>query len=90
MKEKKTDTKKRRSLTSVLFSEQSPITVVGDANGAVTLYRVIDPVTVLLEGPLQQVQRLKSSILSQADPGDATKLHSYEDSGERSEISQSD
>ena len=89
-KEKKTDTKKRRSLTSVLFSEQSPITVVGDVNGAVTLYRVIDPVTVLLEGPLQQVQRLKSSIFSQADPGDATKLISYEDSGERCEISQSD
>merc|ERR1711871_1444683 len=70
--------KKSRPLTTVLFSERSPTVVVGDVNGAVTLYRVIDPVTVLLEGPLQQVQRLKSSILSQADPEDAVKLTSYE------------
>jgi WD40 repeat protein len=75
----------KRSLTTVLFSEKSPTIVVGDTNGAVTLYRVIDPVTVLLEGPVQQVQRLKSSILRQADPEDAAKLVSYEDSSSQSE-----
>ena len=78
MGKKGEEKKKTRPLTTVLFSERSPTVVVGDVNGAVTLYRVIDPVTVLLEGPLQQVERLKSSILSQADPEDALKLTSYE------------
>lgn len=78
MGKKGEEKKKRRPLTTVLFSERSPTVVVGDVNGAVTLYRVIEPVTVLLEGPLQQVQRLKSSILSQAGPEDAAKLASYE------------
>lgn len=82
--------KKVRCLTTVLFSERSPTVVVGDVNGAVTLYRVIDPVTVLLEGPLQQVQRLKTSILSQADPEDVARLVSYEEgSGEKNEDSNS-
>ena len=70
----------KRILTTVLFSEKSPTIVVGDSNGAVTLYRVIDPVTVLLEGPVQQVQRLKNSILRQSDPDGAAKLMFYEDS----------
>ena len=74
-----------RSLTTVLFSEKSPTIVVGDAKGAVTLYRVVDPVTVLLEGPLQQVSRLKTSILTQADPEDAAKLKSFEELGSQNQ-----
>jgi WD40 repeat protein len=74
-----------RSLTTVLFSEKSPTIVVGDAKGAVTLYRVVDPVTVLLEGPLQQVNRLKTSILTQADPEDAAKLKSFEELGSQNQ-----
>lgn len=85
-KEKGAGTKReaKRSLTTVVFSEKSPTIVVGDTDGAVTLYRVIDPVTVLHEGPVQQVQRLKTSILRQSDPEGAAKLLSYEDSSSQS------
>lgn len=79
--DKKKGEKKARSLTTVLFSERSPTVVVGDTNGAVTLYRVVDPVTVLLEGPLQQVSRFKKSILKAADPEDAAKLVAYDGEG---------
>ena len=45
-------------LTSTL-SFRSPTIVVGDNRGAVTVYRVLDPITVTHEGPQQQMAKLK-------------------------------
>ena len=39
-----------RSLTCLLFGEKSPTIVVGDNRGAVTVYRVLEPVTITHEG----------------------------------------
>jgi hypothetical protein len=49
----------KRSLTCLQFGERSPTIVVGDNRGAVTVYRVLDPVTITHEGPVQQTGRLK-------------------------------
>ena len=70
--------KKRRILSCVLFGEKSPTVVVGDMKGVVTLYRVFDPLTVLLEGPVQQTERFKSNIYKQIDPADVAKLNELE------------
>jgi len=64
----------RRSLTCVLFGERSPIVVVGDNRGVVTVYRVMNPVLFTHEGPVQQMERLREAILRQSDPMDAAKL----------------
>eukprot|EP00607_Mallomonas_marina_P008937 CAMPEP_0182422554 /NCGR_PEP_ID=MMETSP1167-20130531/8285_1 /TAXON_ID=2988 /ORGANISM="Mallomonas Sp, Strain CCMP3275" /LENGTH=1009 /DNA_ID=CAMNT_0024600719 /DNA_START=93 /DNA_END=3122 /DNA_ORIENTATION=- len=64
----------RRSLTSVLFGERSPIVVVGDNRGAVTVYRVTRPVLFTHEGPVQQRNKLRDAVLRQSDPLDAAKL----------------
>jgi hypothetical protein len=70
--------RRERILTCVLFGEKSPTVVVGDIKGVVTLYRVFDPLTVLLEGPVQQTERFKSSIYKQIDPSDVIKLNELE------------
>ena len=72
---------KKRALTCVLFGERSPTVVVGDNLGTVTLYRVVDPVTVLVEGPVQQTQRLKKCVCKLADPTDVTILTAPESKG---------
>lgn len=64
----------RRSLTCVLFGERSPIVVVGDNRGVVTVYRVMHPVLFTHQGPVQQMDRLREAILRQSDPMDAAKL----------------
>jgi hypothetical protein len=66
---------KQRSLTSVLFGEKSPIVVVGDNRGTVTVYRVSKPVLITNEGPVQQMDRLRDAILRQSDPLEAVKLN---------------
>ena len=33
--------------------------MVGDNRGAVTVYRIVDPITITHEGPIQQMNRLK-------------------------------
>ena len=66
----------RRSLTCVLFGERSPIVVVGDNRGAVSVYRVTNPVLQTHEGPLQQAQKLRDAVLRQSDPLEAAKLSS--------------
>ena len=38
---------------------RSPTIVVGDNRGAVTVYRIVDPITITHEGPIQQMNRLK-------------------------------
>eukprot|EP01041_Mallomonas_annulata_P001489 gene1489-2870_t len=66
----------RRSLTCVLFGERSPIVVVGDNRGAVTIYRVTKPVLFTHDGPVQQGQKLREAVLRQSDPLEAAKLSS--------------
>ena len=61
-------------LTTSLFSESAPIVVVGDNKGAVTIYRVIDPVTITNEGPLQQLSKLKNAVIRLSDPATASKI----------------
>ena len=41
------------------MTARSPTIVVGDNRGAVTVYRVLDPITVTHEGPQQQMAKLK-------------------------------
>jgi hypothetical protein len=48
----------KRVLTSVLFGARSPTVVVGDNRGAVTVYRIFDPLTITHDGPLQQAEKL--------------------------------
>ena len=65
----------RRTLTAVTFSENSPVAVVGDSTGVVTVYRVNDPLTITEEGnPAAQTAKLKEAVWRQADPSDAAKL----------------
>ncbi|CAE7591759.1 Dnai4, partial [Symbiodinium microadriaticum] len=50
----------RRTLTTVTFSANSPVAVVGDSTGVVTVYRVNDPQTITEEGnPAGQILKLK-------------------------------
>lgn len=58
----------KRVLTTLLFGEKSPIIVVGDNRGAVTVYRVLQPVTILNNGPQQERQRLRAAVIGQSDP----------------------
>ena len=67
-----------RELTCVQFGERSPILAVGDNYGTVMVYRVIDPVTITHEGPLQQTQKLKSAVNKLVDPSNAAKLSMFE------------
>lgn len=68
----------KRSLTSVLFSEHSPILIVGDSRGVVTLYRVLKPSAVTTESKLERSRKLRQAILKQADPALAAKLNSFD------------
>ena len=63
-----------KSLTCVKFGERNPALVVGDSHGVVSVYRLIHPVAVTHEGPLQQMERLRSAILKQTDPEKANRL----------------
>ena len=58
----------KRILTTLLFGEKSPIIVVGDNRGAVTVYRILQPITILNNGPTQEKQRLKAAVIGQSDP----------------------
>jgi WD40 repeat protein len=69
----------KRVLSCLLFGEKSPTIVVGDNKGAVTVYRIIDPITITNEGPIQQGQKLKNAISSQSDPTNAAKLAAVEE-----------
>jgi hypothetical protein len=51
----------RRVLTCLQFGEKSPTVVVGDNRGAVTVYRVLDPLLITHAGPMQQTARLKAA-----------------------------
>ena len=73
----KSNTDQRRVLTSVTFCERAPAVVVGDSHGALTVYRVIDPVIITHMGPVQQTERLKSAI-SALDPSVAELLKNLE------------
>jgi len=68
----------RRSLTCVLFGERSPIVVVGDSRGAVSVYRVVNPVLLTHEGPVQQAQKIREAVMKQSDPLEAAKLNVVE------------
>lgn len=57
------DIPQHRTLTSVQFSESAPAVVVGDSNGTVTVYRVMEPVVVSGLGPLQQTEKMKNAVL---------------------------
>lgn len=52
----------KRVLTTVLFGARSPTVVVGDDKGAVTVYRIVDPVTITHEGPKQQADKLNAAV----------------------------
>jgi hypothetical protein len=73
-------------MVTVLFGEKSPIVVVGDNQGIVTAYRVIEPVFITHQGPVQQRDKLKAAILAQSEPSAAQKLQ--EDESEHLENSQ--
>lgn len=65
----------RRTLTTVTFSANSPVVVVGDSTGVVTVYRVNDPITITEAGnPTAQTTKLKEAVWRQADPSDVTRL----------------
>ena len=64
----------KRMLTTVLFGARSPTVVVGDKRGAVTVYRVFDPLTITNEGPLQQSAKLQRCLPQ--PPGTATTTQS--------------
>ena len=64
----------KKTLTCVKFGERSPTLVVGDSTGIVTVYRLTRPVSVTLDGPLQQLDKLKKSIFLHTDPERASKL----------------
>jgi hypothetical protein len=53
----------KRVLTCVNFSESAPAVVVGDSNGTVTVYRVMDPVVVTQMGPLQQIDKIRDALM---------------------------
>lgn len=63
-----------RGLTCVRFGEKSPIVVVGDNKGVVSVFRLMHPIAITHEGPLQQSEKLKKSIISQTDPEKAARL----------------
>lgn len=71
----------KRSLTTVVFSEHSPILIVGDSRGVVTLYRVLKPNAVTNETKVEKSHKLRQAILRQADPVTAAKLVAFETSG---------
>jgi WD40 repeat protein len=63
-----------KALTCVKFGERSPTVVVGDSLGVVSVYRLLQPIAITHEGPLQQMEKLKASILRQTDPERAARL----------------
>jgi len=69
-----TSSKPKRELTCVRFGLTSPTIAIGDNMGGVVIYRVMEPVTILHEGPLQQLQRLKSNLISVLDPSQLEML----------------
>lgn len=67
----------RRTLTAVTFSENSPVAVVGDNKGILTVYRVNEPVIISdISNPAAQTTKLKEAVWRQADPADVVKLQS--------------
>jgi hypothetical protein len=67
----------RRTLTAVTFSENSPVAVVGDSKGVLTVYRVNEPVIISdISNPAAQTMKLKEAVWRQADPSDVAKLQS--------------
>ena len=73
--------KSKRALTSVVFSEHSPILIVGDSRGVVTLYRILKPNAVTTESKLEGTRKLRDAILATADPTLAAKLNSFDTPG---------
>jgi hypothetical protein len=69
----------KRILTTLLFGEKSPIIVVGDNRGAVTVYRILQPITILNNGPTQEKQRLKAAVIGQSDPSKIKFMTDSED-----------
>jgi len=69
--------RRRRVLTSVAFCERAPAVVVGDSNGALTVYRVVDPVIITHMGPVQQTEKIKAAVAS-LDPAVAAILLSLD------------
>eukprot|EP00602_Paraphysomonas_sp_CaronLab_P000924 CAMPEP_0185032610 /NCGR_PEP_ID=MMETSP1103-20130426/20814_1 /TAXON_ID=36769 /ORGANISM="Paraphysomonas bandaiensis, Strain Caron Lab Isolate" /LENGTH=917 /DNA_ID=CAMNT_0027568567 /DNA_START=408 /DNA_END=3161 /DNA_ORIENTATION=- len=65
----------RRTLTTVTFSENSPVAVVGDSKGVITVYRVNEPnIMTDISNPVAQTMKLKEAVWRQIDPSDAAKL----------------
>lgn len=65
----------RRTLTTVTFSENSPVAVVGDSKGIITVYRVNEPVIISdISNPSVQTMKLKEAVWREADPADVAKL----------------
>ena len=67
----------RRTLTSILFSEESPVMVVGDSKGSVTVYRIRDDIIIAPSSETaEQKNRLQQAVWRQTDPAEAAKLQS--------------
>lgn len=65
----------RRTLTTVTFSENSPVAVVGDSKGVITVYRVNEPIIITdTSNPTVQTMKLKEAVWREADPADVAKL----------------
>jgi hypothetical protein len=73
-----TSSRPKRELTCVQFGEKSPTLAVGDNLGTVMVYRILEPVTITHEGPMQQTQKLKVAISKLVDPSNAAKLTALE------------
>lgn len=72
---------KKKVLTALQFGTKTPIIVVGDSHGTVTVYRVFDPVTITHQGPLQQSAKLQKAVVQQTDPENAALLESFDEGG---------
>ncbi len=85
LKKLSTDSKKK-TLTSIQFGDKTPTIVVGDSRGAVTVYRIFDPVTITHQGPLQQTMKLKAAVKKLTDPSNAAMLESADNGDEETKM----
>lgn len=72
---------KKKVLTALQFGSKTPIIVVGDSQGTVTVYRIFDPITITHQGPLQQATKLQRAVVQQTDPENVAMLATFSHEG---------
>ncbi len=67
----------KRSLTSIIFAENSPVAMIGDNRGIITVYRINEPnIMKDISLPVEQAKALTEAVYRNADPADIAKLSS--------------